>query len=126
MNRFLIFTILTFCGAAIRCFIDVKFGAVTTQHSLATFSINIAGAFIAGIFMSIGESGYWSREMTITFIGGFCGALTTLSGLSAQSLVLIETGHAALAIGLLSLTAGVGCGFVFIGRAFGRFAGGHF
>jgi hypothetical protein len=71
MNRFLIFTILTFCGAAIRCFIDVKFGAVTTQHSLATFSINIAGAFIAGIFMSIGESGYWSREMTITLIGGF-------------------------------------------------------
>ncbi|MCC6278638.1 MAG: CrcB family protein [Oligoflexia bacterium] len=120
MNRLWVFLGATQVGALVRYFVDMHWGGDFRQLSLATLAINLMGSFIAGFFISIGESGVWSREMTVTLIAGLCGALTTLSGLSSQSLLLYEQGEWKLSAFLVFGTAFFGLVMVWLGRASGR------
>ena len=80
----------------------------------ATLAVNLAGAFMLGVVASGFASAYsWAGS-------GFCGALTTFSGLQVETLYLIRAGDVGLAVIHPSLSIVLGLGLVVAGRRLGR------
>lgn len=66
----------------------------TRRFPLSTFTVNVLGSFVLGavVFADIGES-------VVLFIGvGFCGAFTTFSTFSVDTVRLWEEGYPQLAM----------------------------
>jgi len=64
------------------------------RFPLATFTVNVAGSFLLGLvtFSGVGES-------VLLFVGvGFCGAFTTFSSFSVDTIQLWEEGYPDLAV----------------------------
>ncbi|YAL83118.1 fluoride efflux transporter CrcB [Dermacoccaceae bacterium W4C1] len=84
-----------------------------------TFAVNIVGTFILGLIASL-TAHQVSEPWLLTLIGtGFCGALTTFSTFSVETVRLIEGGRAwvaaryvigSLVLGALACLAGWGLG----------------
>ncbi|UDY24033.1 fluoride efflux transporter CrcB [Nocardioides sp. Kera G14] len=75
-----------------------------------TFTVNVVGSFVLGVVAALvagGHGGTWAQALLGT---GFCGALTTFSTFSFETLRLIEDGRARTAVlnVVLSLVAGFG------------------
>ena len=86
-------------GAYARVFVDQLIGPSGNGWPWATFSVNIAGAFLLGYLVArllerLPPSTY-RRPLLGT---GFCGALTTFSTLQLELLNLIRSGHPGLAL----------------------------
>lgn len=76
------------CRYSVGQMIEVK------RFPLATFIVNVAGSFLLGLltFSGVGES-------VLLFAGvGFCGAFTTFSSFSVDTIQLWEDGYVALAV----------------------------
>nr|WP_319487660.1 CrcB family protein [uncultured Caproiciproducens sp.] len=94
------------CGAMAR----YKIGEILLKHSkdgfpLSALLINISGALLFGIICGLGFSG----NPYLLFGDGFCGAFTTFSTFSVESVKLIKSGEirkSVLFIGL-SITFGL-------------------
>lgn len=84
-----------------------------------TWLINITGSFVLGLLVSLGAR-HGLPEEVVTVVGvGFCGAYTTFSTFSYESVRLCEErgvgqsllyGVSSLAAGLLAAAAGLGIG----------------
>ena len=77
-----------------------------------TLAVNVLGSLLLGLVLGAGASGAASAEV-LTLVGtGFCGALTTYSTFSFETVRLVEEGAFAAAVGnvLLSLGCGLGAG----------------
>ncbi|MFC7529579.1 fluoride efflux transporter CrcB [Actinoplanes sp. GCM10030250] len=75
-----------------------------------TLVVNVAGSLLLGFFLGLPLS-----PSLIALLGtGFCGALTTYSTFSWETLALARRGETAAAIGypLLSITAGLGAAWI--------------
>lgn len=82
-----------------------------------TFVINVSGAFVLGLLVGLGAHHGLSRHM-VTILGtGFCGAYTTFSTYSVETVRLAEEGAYGKAVlnavvsvgaGLLAAAAGLG------------------
>lgn len=102
-------------GAPLRYLTD---RAVQRRHDSAfpwgTFIVNVVGSFVLGLV-----SGRLSPELQLLVGTGFCGALTTYSTFSYETLRLGEDGSVLLAganvVG--SVTAGVAAAFLGVGVA---------
>ena len=76
---------------------------------LATFVVNVLGSFLFGVVLFAGAG-----ETTLEFVGvGFCGAFTTFSTFSVETVQLWEAGERRLAVvnalsNLLVSLAGIG------------------
>lgn len=56
-----------------------------------TFSVNLMGSFLIGIFFGISEKGnFMSPEWRIFLTVGLCGGFTTFSSFSNDALILLE------------------------------------
>lgn len=56
-----------------------------------TFTVNIIGSFLIGVFFGISEKGnFMSPEMRIFLTVGLCGGFTTFSSLSNDAFMLIQ------------------------------------
>ncbi|MGI8576728.1 MAG: fluoride efflux transporter CrcB [Nocardioidaceae bacterium] len=106
-------------GAVLRYFTD-RF--IQARHDmvfpLGTFSVNIIGSLILGLLYGMAaHAPSWSLLLIGT---GFCGALTTFSTFSFETVRLLEEGSATEAVLNLVLSLIVG-----IGLATAGFAGAH-
>lgn len=97
--------------------------AVQARHETAmpwgTMTVNVVGSLVLGLVGGLALSHPVPPWVSLAVGTGFCGALTTYSTFSFETLRLIETGarlHAAYNV-LISVTAGLGA--VVVGVALG-------
>ncbi|MFT4265490.1 MAG: fluoride efflux transporter CrcB [Nocardioides sp.] len=101
-------------GAPARYLTDL---VVQSRHASkvpwGTFTVNVAGCLVLGLVASLVAHGAWAG-WTQTLIGtGFCGALTTFSTFSFETLRLVEGGH--LRTAALNVVASIAAGMAALG-----------
>jgi CrcB protein len=99
-----------FVGAPARLLAD-RFVAdrIETDFPLGTFLVNISGSLILGFLTGIGLAGHLPSDVEALVGTGFCGAYTTFSTWSYETVRLLEEGELleAFVNALLSLIAGL-------------------
>jgi CrcB protein len=86
-----------------------------------TFIINISGSFLLGFFMAfLQDRAFIHPNYRLFFATGFCGAYTTFSTFTYESLRLWQDSSFLLAITNLFGSLVVGMFGVFLGFVFGR------
>ena len=102
-------------GAPLRYLTD---RAVQTRHDSVfpwgTFAVNVTGCLILGTLTGAVSAGVAGSHLQLLVGTGLCGALTTYSTFSYETLRLTETGaglYAAVNV-VGSVTAGLGAAFV--------------
>ena len=96
-------------GAALRYVVDVE---LRRRRGAAwpwgTFTVNVAGSAVLGLLAAAGTHGLPGWLASLVGVG-FCGALTTFSTFSADTLALLERDRLAAALGYVvgSLAAGL-------------------
>jgi CrcB protein len=76
-----------------------------------TFTVNIAGCLLIGLFFGWGERFSWmTPEMRIFLTTGFCGGFTTFSTFAFENLFLLQTAEYGLfaLYSLISFATGLG------------------
>ncbi|MBZ3901643.1 MULTISPECIES: fluoride efflux transporter CrcB [Streptomyces] len=108
-------------GAPLRYLTD---RAVQSRHGTAfpwgTFAVNVSGSFVLGLLTGAVTAGAASSHLQLLLGTGLCGALTTYSTFSYETLRLAQGGarfHAAANV-VASVTAGLGA--VYVGLAVAR------
>ncbi|NEW75148.1 fluoride efflux transporter CrcB [Streptomyces rhizosphaericus] len=107
-------------GAPLRYLTD---RAVQTQHDSVfpwgTFLVNVVGCLVLGLLTGAAAEGAASQRLQLLLGTGLCGALTTYSTFSFETLRLAEEGARLFAVAnvVLSLVVGVGAAFAGVGLA---------
>jgi fluoride exporter len=88
-----------------------------TSFPMATFIVNVAGCFIAGlIFGLIAQETTEAQNLKLLLITGFCGGFTTFSAFALENVRLMNSGNtttavlytiASIAAGLLAVWIGL-------------------
>jgi fluoride exporter len=95
-----------------------KFGTV---FPYGTFIINMSGAMFLGFLMAfLQDRAFIHPNYRLFLATGFCGAYTTFSTFTYESLMLIQNGSFLLAFANLFGSLTVGMVGVFLGFALGR------
>jgi CrcB protein len=107
-------------GAPLRYLTD---RAVQSRHDSVfpwgTFAVNVTGCLILGLLTGAAASGAAGSHLQLLLGTGLCGALTTYSTFSYETLRLTETGAGfyAAANVVASVVAGLGAAFVGVSLA---------
>ncbi|MFE5122841.1 fluoride efflux transporter CrcB [Streptomyces sp. NPDC056669] len=107
-------------GAPLRYLTD---RAVQARHDSVfpwgTFLVNVVGALVLGLLTGAAAEGAASQRVQLLLGTGLCGALTTYSTFSYETLRLAEEGARLFAVAnvVLSLAAGVGAAFAGVALA---------
>ncbi|MCF1593559.1 fluoride efflux transporter CrcB [Streptomyces muensis] len=107
-------------GAPLRYLTD---RAVQSRHDSVfpwgTFLVNVSGCLILGLVTGAAAQGALSSHLQLLLGTGLCGALTTYSTFSYETLRLAETGAGLYAVANIagSVTAGLGAAFVGVSLA---------
>ncbi len=93
--------------------------AVQARHDgvfpWGTFTVNIVGSFLLGLMVAVA-----SPQLRALLGAGFCGALTTYSTFSYESMRLVEDGAGRLALANLAGSAVAGVAAAVAGVALGQ------
>jgi CrcB protein len=85
-------------GAPTRWFVD---GLIQSRHDSVfpwgTFTVNVAGSFALGLLLGASPQGETLVRLVALLGTGFCGAFTTFSTFSYESVVLAEEGSGMIA-----------------------------
>ncbi|WP_328500492.1 fluoride efflux transporter CrcB [Streptomyces sp. NBC_00457] len=96
--------------------------AVQKRHDTVfpwgTFTANVVGCFVLGLLAGVAVAGAASSHMQLLFGTGLCGALTTYSTFSYETLRLAEDGAKFFAAANIVASVVAGLGAAFIGAAF--------
>jgi CrcB protein len=107
-------------GAPLRYLTD---RAVQSRHDSVfpwgTFAVNVTGCLILGLLTGAVAAGAASSHLQLLLGTGLCGALTTYSTFSYETLRLTETGAGLYALANIvgGVTAGLGAAFLGISIA---------
>ena len=103
-----------FIGTCLRFLTGKFFHAVTSSaFPWGTFSVNVIGSFVIGIFFGLAErSNVISPSMNVFLITGFCGGFTTFSTFANENYLLFQSSQFPVAL----LYAGVSNGIPPVGR----------
>lgn len=108
-----------FIGTCLR-FLTGKFFHVVTTSAFpwGTFSVNVIGSFLIGIFFGLAErSNVISPSMNVFLITGFCGGFTTFSSFADDMYLMLQQRHW-LSFGLyVGLSFLLGLVMVWLGRS---------
>lgn len=101
-------------GAPARWYVD---GLVQSRHDSVfpwgTFTVNVLGSFLLGALLGASLGSQDTTRLVALLGTGFCGAFTTFSTFSYESVVLAEEGSSRLAVAnvLASVVAGLVAAF---------------
>lgn len=87
----------------------------------ATFTINILGSFLIGLFYTLSARFNLSTEVRVLLTTGLCGGFTTFSTFSNDGLIMIKQGFYGVFLLYTSVSILVGIVAVLAGGAFGRY-----
>lgn len=94
-------------GSILRFLVSELFNKnYTSSFPLATFSINIVGCFLIGLFA--GALPIENTNLKLLLITGFCGGFTTFSTFSKETLQLISNEQVSLAIIYILMSCVIG------------------
>lgn len=86
-----------------------------------TFVVNIAGAFLLGVFVTRLLERLPLSSYRRPFLGtGMCGGLTTFSTMQVETLKIVEHGHYGLAAGYVTTSVAAGLVAVYLGTVLVR------
>lgn len=105
-------------GAPARYLIDRRIARRNSgTFPWGTFVINVSGSFVLGLLVGLGAHHGLSKTAVTILGGGFCGAYTTFSTFSVETIRLVEEGSlmeasvnmlGSIAVGLAAAAAGLG------------------
>lgn len=101
-------------GAPLRYLTDrVVHARSETTFPLGTFAVNVSGCLVLGLVAGAAQARAASPDIELLIGTGFCGALTSYSTFSHQTLQLAENGSPLLAAAnvVASVTAGLAAAF---------------
>ncbi|MDG9702417.1 fluoride efflux transporter CrcB [Streptomyces sp. DH37] len=111
-------------GAAGACLRYVVDRAVQSRHESVfpwgTLAVNAAGSLLLGLVTGAVEGGAMGARAAALLGTGLCGALTTYSTFSYETLRLAERGYGRLALANAAATPPVALGAVWAGLALAR------
>ena len=84
---------------------------------LGTLSVNALGSLVLGLLYALASRRALSPEVHLVLGTGLCGALTTFSTFSVETLVFVEEGELGWALANVALNVLVGFGAAAIGMA---------
>ncbi|MEV4091184.1 fluoride efflux transporter CrcB [Streptosporangium saharense] len=93
-----------------------------TVFPWGTFTVNVSGSFVLGLLAGAALSGAAGANVQLLVGTGFCGALTTYSTFSYETLQLAENGARFYALANVVASVVAGLGAVFVGMAFAQAA----
>ena len=107
-------------GSSLRYLAGVWFAKFyQSSFPLATFTVNIIGCFLIGLLYAYAARCNWfSSELRLLLITGFCGGLTTFSAFAYENIKLLQEGKTTLfilysigtfSLALLAVIAGISC-----------------
>ncbi|WP_432115246.1 fluoride efflux transporter CrcB [Streptomyces sp. S1] len=121
MNDFLLVAVGGAVGAPLRYLTD---RAVQARHDTVfpwgTFTVNVVGCLILGLLTGAALSGAAGHTVQLLLGTGLCGALTTYSTFSYETMRLAETGARFFAVANVVVSVVAGLGAVFVGLALAR------
>lgn len=97
-------------------FIDKR---ISWSFPLSTFTINIVGSLLVGIFAGMLLRHHFTETTRLVFVIGFCGSFTTFSTFAYENMQLIWQKPAMSAFYIIASVA-FGLGAVFFGYFLGR------
>lgn len=108
-------------GAAARYGVGRLCANITMANLPAgTFAVNIVGCFVLGFLTAFGESHTAiPRGVLLMLTGGFCGAFTTFSTFSGETIKLLEEGQWASALTYVAASLVLGLLFFVLGKNVG-------
>lgn len=93
----------------------------SASFPLATFIVNVAGCFLAGlIFGVIAQETTEAQNLKFLLITGFCGGFTTFSAFALENVRLMNSGSATIAVVYTIASIVAGLLAVWIGLAITR------
>jgi len=108
-------------GAPLRYLTD---RAVQSRHDShfpwGTFAVNVAGSLALGLLTGAASAGVVGSGLTALLGTGLCGALTTYSTFSYETLRLAERGRRGTAVAYVAASLAAGLGAVFVGLTVAR------
>jgi len=108
-------------GAPLRYLSD---RAIQSRHDTVfpwgTFTVNVIGSLILGILAGAATAGGASPQVQLALGTGFCGALTTYSTFSYETLRLLEDDSRLFAAANVVASIVAGLGAAFVGVAIGQ------
>lgn len=110
-------------GSVLRYCVQMVLHERILPHSFpwATFTVNIIGSFLIGLFYTLSARFNLSAEVRMLLTTGLCGGFTTFSTFSNDGLMMIKQGFYGMftLYTLLSIILGVIAAFA--GGVFGRY-----
>lgn len=88
--------------------------------SWGTFTVNVAGSFLIGLFYSLSEHFQLSMEARLFLTAGLCGGFTTFSTFSNDALSMLEGGFYGTFAVYVFLSIVLGIGAVLLGGYIGK------
>ena len=110
-------------GSVLRYFVQVALHERITSYCFpwATFTVNILGSFLIGLFYALSARFNLSTEIRLLLTVGLCGGFTTFSTFSNDGMILIKQGFYGMFFLYTLLSVALGLIATLTGGAFGRY-----
>lgn len=110
-------------GSVLRYGVQLGLNERILPHSSfpwATFTVNILGSFLIGLFYALSARFQLSAEVRLLLTTGLCGGFTTFSTFSNDGLLLLKQGFYGTFILYISLSVMLGIAAALAGSMVGR------
>ena len=108
-------------GSVARYVVAERVNGWTDYAAAGTLMVNVAGSFLIGLLLTLGESRFdWPQDLRVFIAAGFLGGFTTFSALTWQTYRYADAGDAGAAAVNVGLSVVLGVLAVWAGASLAR------